>query len=188
MRFFVSALLLAAATAAFPQIQGKASLPQGKSSSVTNRSSQLMRWKGSACPITFTEAGFSSPNRDIFPVGQRTPESGSLNLRFHNNSGTDIRSASITASMRVKTNLYDLDARPIEFHLSFSSMEDLDAAMTQLAHIPLPQHVYPYGVSRVKLDQVIFADGTFWTASEHSGCVLNQSRSIEQITPAPDLK
>jgi hypothetical protein len=66
----------------------------------------------------------------------------------------------------VKTDVYALDARPLEVQLNFSGTSDLDKEADQLTRITLPGHVYLFGVATVTLDQVTYADGTFWIADQ----------------------
>jgi hypothetical protein len=115
------------------------------------------------CPLYLKSASVA-PAAGLLPVGARNNGDGALHLHFRNQSGKAIRSASITAHLKVKTNVYALDARPLEVQLNFSGTTDLDKKTDQRTRIALPGHLYLFGVATVTLDQVTYADGTVWIA------------------------
>lgn len=153
MRLFVSSLLLLAAAAAFGQ----------------NRA--MMSAAEAACPLSLTSAGLA-PDGHLLPVADAMPSDGALDLHFRNDSGKAIRSAELTARLRVKTDVYALDATPLELHLTFSGTGDRDKAVDQLTRIPLPLHAYAFGVARVTLNQVKFSDGSVWIARSSGSCAV----------------
>jgi len=187
MKLFVSALLLAAAPMAFAQNQvpnqgvmthfetlgpGQQLTPQQKSDLETAQAKGraqaqaiLDRMNQAGCPLYLKSASVA-PAAGVLPVGMRNGGDGALNLHFRNQSGKAIRSATITAHLKVKTDVYALDARPLEVQLNFSGTSDLDKEADQLTRITLPGHVYLFGVATVTLDHVTYADGTFWIADQ----------------------
>jgi hypothetical protein len=171
MKLFVSALFLAAAPLALAQSapQNSQNTPRqiplhGMNDLVAHKASPVTP---GGCPLQLTSASVA-PAAGLLPVGTRSSGDGALDLHFRNQSGKAIRSASITAHLKVKTNVYALDARPLEVQLSFSGTTDLDKEVDQLTRIALPGHVYLFGVATVTLDQVTFADGTFWIADRNA--------------------
>jgi hypothetical protein len=175
MKLFVSALLLAAAPLALAQNQMPAFNPQPDpvlqakvQAQMTQAQAQLRAQMDKAnqtgCPLYLKSASVA-PVAGYLPVANRNNGDGALNLHFRNQSGKAIRSASITAHLKVKTNVYALDARPLEVQLSFSGTSDMDKKADQLARITLPGHAFLFGVATVTLDQVTFADGSFWIAN-----------------------
>ncbi|MGC2618041.1 MAG: hypothetical protein WA414_03315 [Acidobacteriaceae bacterium] len=193
MKLFVSALILVAAPFALAQNQvpsqgvmgqfialqpgqfvilprGQQLTPQQKRDLEAAQAKARARAQGIfdqmnqvGCPLYLKSASVA-PAAELLPVSMRNGGDGALNLQFRNQSGKAIRFATITAHLKVKTNVYALDARPLEVQLSFSGTRDLDKEADQLTHIALPGHVYLFGVMAVTLDQVTYADGTFWIA------------------------
>jgi len=176
VRLFVSALLLAAVPAVFAQqnpgqaavvlqngaavsLQQQAALAKG----AAEEAAELSRMRQTGCPL-YLESASVAPEAGYLPVTAQNRQDGALDLHFRNQSGKAIASAAITARVNVKTNVYALDAHPLELHLTLPGTEDLDKALDQMEHIVLPQHVYLFGVARVTLDQVTYADGSVWTA------------------------
>lgn len=181
MKLFVSALFAAFVPLAVAQnqaptggaaVSGMSGFQMDSPSSAAAQAqldAQLQAWQGlaaaqAACPLQLTSASVA-PSAGLLPVGMRNSGDGALALHFRNQSGKAIRSASITAHLKVKTNVYALDARPLEVQLTFSGTEDRDRQADQLARIALPGRVYLFGVVTVSLDQVTFADGSFWIAT-----------------------
>jgi hypothetical protein len=194
MRLFVSALFLAAAPLALaqnqapvqslqpdPALQAKIRAQAGQIQVQFQTLMDLMSQTG--CPLYLKSASVA-PAAGLLPVGTRNNSDGALNLRFRNQSGKAIRSASITAHLKIKTNVYALDARPLEVQLSFSGTTDLDKDVDQLTRVALPGHVYLFGVATVTLDQVSFADGTFWIADHNAKNICKVSGLGEQLLQA----
>lgn len=187
MKLFVSVLLLAAAPLAFAQNQAPnqsvgvfsqfVTLAPGQQLTAQQKSdleaaqakaraqAQVIfdRMNQVGCPLYLKSASVA-PAARVLPVGVRNGGDGALNLHFRNQSGKAIRSATITAHLKVKTDVYALDARPLEVQLNFSGTSDLDKEADQLTRIALPGHVYLFGVATVTLDQVTYANGSFWVA------------------------
>ena len=199
VRLFVSALLLAAVPAVFAQNQvpnqrvviirsGQELTPQQKNAIETAQAKvraqvreMLGRLNQAGCPL-YLESASVAPEAGYLPVTAQNRQDGALDLHFRNQSGKAIASAAITARVNVKTNVYALDAHPLELHLTLPGTEDLDKALDQMEHIVLPQHMYLFGVARVTLDQVTFADGSVWTApANHSNSCRTSGGSVEGI-------
>lgn len=199
MKLFVSALLLVAVPAAFAQSQGPArSIPliqpgqdlSPQQKDALEKASGMARADVDAildsvnqtgCPL-YMESATVAPSGGYLPVTAQQRRDRALDLHFRNQSGKAISSASITARVNVKTNVYALDAHPLELRLTLSGTQDLDKTLDQIQHIPLPPHVYLFGVARVTLDQATFADGTTWTAQPgNNACRTGGSGSVEAI-------
>ena len=133
-----------------------------------------------ACPLVMTSATVAG-SAGYLPVGQRRPDDGRLTLQFRNQSGKAIRSASVTATVKVKTNIYALDAHPIVLRLTSGGTDEADPALSQLMQIDLPHHYYLFGVAQVSLDGVTYADGTTWTAPQQNKYCRTQGQGSEKI-------
>jgi hypothetical protein len=182
MKLFLSAFLLAAASAAFAQQSaapaGKA-VPQANATQLQDKATVIvndlvahkaMPMDQASCPLFLQSASVASA-ASFLPVDAKANSGGTLSLRFRNASGKAIRSASITAHLRIKTNLYDLDAHSLDLRLTLAGTQDLDKTLDQIQRIVLPQNMYLFGVAQVSLDQVSFADGSVWTApAAHNAC------------------
>ena len=192
MKLFVSALLLAAASAAFGQNQTSA--PDGLTAAAVPQqhnqqtpfvvddlvAHKVMPSRQAGCPLSLESASVA-PEAGYLPVTAQNRQDGALDLHFRNQSGKPIASASITARVSVKTNIYDLDAHTLQLRLTFSGTQDLDKTLDQIQHITLPRHVYLFGVARVDLDQVTYADGSVWTAPARSNVCQTAGGFAEQI-------
>lgn len=116
------------------------------------------------CPVVLTSAHLNWP-ASYLPVSSADKVTEpNLSLGFQNSSGKAIRSVALTAELRVKKDIYRMDATPVSLRLTFAGTNDLDKELSQLATIPLPKGLHEYGVIQVRLDQVFFADGTMWIA------------------------
>jgi uncharacterized protein GlcG (DUF336 family) len=187
VRLFVSALLLAAVPAAFAQQNtGQTTItPQSGPQQQATLASAVAQAEAvgrnqTGCPL-YMESASVAPNAGYLPVTAQQRQDGALNLHFRNQSGKAIAAASITARVNVKTNVYDLDAHPLEMRLTLSGTESLDTTLDQIQHIVLPKHVYLFGVARVTLDQVTFADGSLWTAQPRNNTCRTSGAGIDQI-------
>jgi hypothetical protein len=182
MKLLLSALLLAAATATFAQAQtDPAPSPSGRMQSLDLQAVQPSPDQ-TGCPVVLTQAHLNWP-ATLMPVtaAEKVTEPN-LALGFQNSSGKPIQSVSITARFTGKASKYQLDASAFNLHLSFSGSDTADQTAEELREIRLPEKMYAYGVTRISLDQVTFADGTFWRAIGHSNCALNVTDSAERIT------
>ncbi len=185
MKLFLSALFLAAVPAALAQQPAPPASAVQQQNAVQSQGLQpavvvndLVAHSASpenqaACPL-YLESASVAPSAGYLPVDAQAKGDGALELRFRNQSGKRIVSAAITAHLNVKTDIYALDAHPLELHLAFARVTDENKALDQLTRIALPEHVYLFGVVRVTLDQVTFTDGSVWTASPtHNSCATS---------------
>jgi hypothetical protein len=62
-----------------------------------------------------------------------------------------------------------------------SGTHDLDKTLDQIQHIVLPKHVYLFGVVRVTLDQVSYADGSLWTAPVSNNACRTNGPGVDKI-------
>jgi len=175
MRLFVSVLLLAALSVApslFAQ-EYERQAPQTSAGAVGGVAGMggllnavpLSGGGQAACPVVLTSARLNWPASYLPVTSAEKVTEPNLALGFQNASGKPIRSVTITAELRVKRDIYRLDATPLSLRLSFAGTKDLDKELSQLATIPLPKGLHEYGVIQVRLDQVLFADGTMWMAA-----------------------
>jgi hypothetical protein len=181
MRLFVSALLLAA-TAALPAALAQNQNP-GKPTAQSSAGAILNTEPGSqaGCPVDLTSARLNWPASYLPVTSAEKAMEPNLALGFRNSSGQAIRSVTITARFLGKQSVYQLDASAFDLRLTFSGMDAADKATDQLREIRVPEKMYAYGVTRVSLDQVLFTDGTFWTAFGHGNCRLDVQGSTERV-------
>jgi hypothetical protein len=194
MKLFLSALLLAAVQAAFAQQNsgkvtvvtpdGSAPTPQQKAALAKTtadlETQVLSRMSQTGCPL-YMQSASVAPEGGYLPVKAQNRQDGALDLHFRNQSGKPIASASITARVNVKTNVYALDAHPLQLRLTLSGTQDLDKTLDQMQHIVLPQHVYLFGVAQVTLDQVMYMDGSVWNAPAGNNACRTSGPGTEKI-------
>jgi hypothetical protein len=199
MKLFVSALLLVAASAAFAQSQpanqgaavvtlapGEAAQPSQATDATQKKAQAALQAlidtaTQADCPL-YMESARVSPNAAYLPVTAQNRQDAGLDLHFRNQSGKAIASASITARLSVKTDVYALDAHTLQLRFTLAGTQDFDKTLEQFQRIVLPKHVYLYGVARVTLEQVGFADGTVWSApAGNNACRTSGSGSIDKI-------
>lgn len=187
MKLFLSALVLAAGTAAFAQ--NLSADPDPQAAQLANRAGiivndlvahRVVPSEQIGCPL-YLESAYASSAAGFLPVDSRVHGGGTLSLHFRNQSGKAIRSAAITAHLRVKTNIYDLDAHALDLRLTVSGTSSVDRALSQVENIALPQHIYPFGVAQVTLDQVTFEDGSVWMASAASNRCATSGSNSEKV-------
>jgi hypothetical protein len=200
MKLVVSVLLLATAAAGFAQNQGagKATVTGIQPGVLASPQNMEKLWMQSqaemnppllnlspasqaACPVVLTSAHLNWPASYLPVTSAERVTEPNLALGFQNSSGKAIRSATITARFLGKQNIYQLDANAFDLQLTFSGVDAADKAAEQLREIRLPEKMYAYGVTRVTLDQVTFADGSFWVAAGRSNCSLNVKGNAERV-------
>jgi hypothetical protein len=207
MKLFVSALILlatsAAASAAFGQNQAGAGsavmegLGVGNAPGVLASPQQMEKqWMQSqaqmgvilgpqsqaGCPVVLTSARLNWPASYLPVTSAEKITEPNLALGFLNPSGKAIRSATITARFLGKQSVYHLDADAFDLRLTLSGVDAADKAAKQLREIRLPEKMFAYGVTRVSLEQVTFADGTFWMAGMgHGNCSLSVKGNAERV-------
>jgi hypothetical protein len=197
MKLFLSVLLLAAASAAFAQSQVPAPVPllqpgqdlTPQQKDAFEKASGMMGAQLDAmvggmnqtgCPLYMESASVDS-RAGYLPVTARDGENGVLNLRFRNQSGKAIASVAVTARVNLKTNIYALDAHTVELRLNFAGTRNLDREEPQGIQIGLPPHAYLFGVARVTLDQVTYADGSVWNAPASNNTCRTNGPGIDKI-------
>ncbi|MGA7522637.1 MAG: hypothetical protein WBW84_09145 [Acidobacteriaceae bacterium] len=161
-----------------PQQKNALEMAQAKARAAMQATIDHMAQTG--CPL-YLESASVAPGAGYLPVTATNRQDGALDLRFRNQSGKAITSASITAQVNVKTNVYDLDAHALELRLTLAGTQDLDKTLDQMQHIALPRHVYLFGVARVTLDRVTYADGSVWTAPASNVCRTSGAMGPERI-------
>jgi hypothetical protein len=191
MRLFVSAFLVIALSASLGVAQEYVP-PQSAQANggviggvagmegVLNTVPQFARSQ-TGCPVVLTSAQLNWPASYLPVTSAERVTEPNLALGFHNASGKGIRSVTITARFLGKQNVYQLDANAFDLRLTFSGVDAADKAAEQLRDIRVPEKMYAYGVTRVSLEQVLFADGTFWTAFGHGNCNLDVRGSAERV-------
>ncbi|MGA8160042.1 MAG: hypothetical protein WA374_21750 [Acidobacteriaceae bacterium] len=183
MKLLLSALLLAASTVGFAQSQTSPATPQAAGlQSLDLQAVPQSSPDQSGCPVVLTQAHLNWPATFMPVTAAEKVTEPNLALGFQNPSGKAIQSVSITARFVGKSSKYQLDASAFELHLTFSGSDSTDKTADQLREIRIPEKMYAYGVTRVSLDQVTFADGTFWSAIGHSNCALNVTGAAERIS------
>jgi len=140
-----------------------------------NRKSQA------GCPVVLSSARLNWPASYLPVTSALKVTEPDLALGFHNASGKGIRSVTITARFLGKRNVYQLDADAFDLRLTFSGVDAADKAAEQLREIPVPSTLHAYGVTSVSLEDVMFADGTFWTALGNSNCSLDVQGSVDRV-------
>jgi hypothetical protein len=186
MRLFVSALLLAAASAGIAQTQKQAVPAPGSELAPGMMTLELqavgpMPQSQAGCPVVVTSARLNWPASYLPVTSAEKVTEPNLALGFQNSSGKAIRSVTITARFLAKQSVYQLDASGFDLHLTFSGVDAADKAAEQLREIRLPEKMYAYGVTRVSLEQVKFGDGTFWMAMGRNNCSLNVTGTTERV-------
>jgi len=184
MRLFVSAFLLVIASATFGQNQVAPGAGSELAPGIVTLDLQGMPWTGqnqAGCPVVLTSARLNWPASYLPVTSAERVTEPNLALGFQNSSGKAIRSVTITARFLGKQNIYQLDANSFDLRLAFSGVDAADRVAEQLREIRLPQKMHAYGVTRVSLEQVTFADGSFWTAMGRGNCSLNVKGSAERV-------
>jgi len=191
MRLFVSALLLAATLSAATAVRAQEYVPQKSAKNSTGVAGmeglatdlvahRAVPWKNVGCPVMLTSAQLNWPASYLPTDSAEKVTEPDLALGFLNSSGRSIRSVGVTAALRVKKNIYALDAAPVELQLRFAGTGDLDKDLSHLTTISLPKGLHAYGVVQVRLDQVVFADGSLWMAPADDSCGLTPN-GLEQM-------
>lgn len=184
MRLFVSALFILAAAAAFGQSQPAPQAVPAPEIQFSPQAGVLAPFglgSQSSCPVVLTSARLNWPASYLPVTSAEKVTEPNLALGFQNSSGKAIRSATITARFLGKHNMYQLDANAFDLRLTFSGVDAAGKAEEQLREIRVPAKIYAYGVTRVSLDQVTFADGSFWTSWGHQACSLDVKGSAERV-------
>jgi hypothetical protein len=131
------------------------------------------------CPVVLTSA-WLAPRLQLLKSGDSSSQNG-LDLEFQNTSGKEIRSMELSATILVKKTIYDLGyLPPVHVTLTVYGSRNLDSAFNELRRLTLPSNLHPAVVDGVRLEQVIFADGSVWTpkTSQYCGLTPDPMRSI----------
>jgi hypothetical protein len=131
------------------------------------------------CPVVLTSA-WLAPRLQLLKSGDSSSQNG-LDLEFQNTSGKEIRSMELSATILVKKTIYDLGyLPPVHVTLTVYGSRNLDSAFDELRRLTLPSQMHPAVVDSVRLEQVIFADGSVWTpkTSQYCGLMPDPMRSI----------
>ncbi|AXC14511.1 hypothetical protein ACPOL_5257 [Acidisarcina polymorpha] len=133
--------------------------------------------------MQIVDAVFERPGR-LMLTGQTSPSAQletdggpTLHLNYRNFSGKDIDSVVLTGWIKVKDDPYQLDyvVRPFQLVLSRKSLLGKDVQAQQA----LVLGGNAYGLDRIALSRVIYADGSIWMP-ELNRCVYRSLGSTEQ--------
>ncbi len=122
------------------------------------------RW----CPVDLISATIDTPARYL-PVTTPEADSGLLDLTFRNVTDKKIESASLKVQVKAKKSIYDLDAYTFTTHLEISGIDVASGERSRRFPLPVPA----FGVARVILESVTYADGSTWSRKAGSGCRLD---------------
>ena len=131
------------------------------------------------CPVVLTSA-WLAPRLQLLKSDDTSGGNG-IDLEFRNASGKAIRSLELSARILVKRSIYDLGyLPPVHLHLSANGTRNIDSAFDDLRRLTLPANLHPAVVDSVRLEQVIYADGSVWTpaSSQYCGLMPDPTRSI----------
>jgi hypothetical protein len=185
VKLFVSALLLASASAGYAQNQAAPAPGSEVAPGIVTldlQAAPMMPENQAGCPVVMTSAHLNWPASYLPVTAAEKVTQPNLALNFRNSSGKSIRSVTITARFLGKQSVYQLGASGFDLHLTFSGVDAADKAAEQLREIRLPEKMHAYGVTRISLEQVTFGDGTFWMPMGRSNCSLNVGGSSERIS------
>ncbi|HYK35076.1 hypothetical protein [Alloacidobacterium sp.] len=169
MKLITLVLLTALAIGAFAQSSTQQKSPDVHIQGITVLPPGPILNLQTGCPVAFTNVDLKQ-NARYMPVEQSAEADDSLVFNYKNQSGKQIKSIEVHVVLYVKPSIYDLDA--------ITATRD----MTLSGHSgeALPLNLFAYGVVRVTLEQVNYADGTVWTPNEIS-CHYDKLSGIEQI-------
>jgi hypothetical protein len=177
MKLFVSAFLLTASTVGLAQLQSTPPAGAAGMEGLGLQTAPLSSPGQTGCPVELTSAKLNWPASYLPVTSAENVTQPNLALGFKNSSGKPIRAVTITARFLGKQNVYQLDASAIDLRLTFSGVDATD----HLREIRVPAKMYAYGVTRVSLEQVLFADGSLWTPFGHGSCSLDVHGSAERV-------
>ena len=180
MKLLLSALLLAALPAGFAQSPAPSDfdaagmqISNGQPSQITSIGPQRH------CPVFLTAASVDAPAR-VLPVANTGGfGDGVLKLHFRYQSPLPIKSVSIHAHLRVKTDKYALDAREVDIPFTIAGTKLLDDSREHSIDLDLPPNVYIYGVARVSLNSVTFTTGEVLTPRSPYSCGVNGNANVK---------
>jgi hypothetical protein len=120
------------------------------------------------CPVDLISASIDTPARYL-PVTAGEGDSASLDLKFRNAADKKIKSAALKVQVKAKKSIYDLDAYTRTTHLEISGIDVSSGELSRRLPLPVPA----FGVARVILEGVTYADGSTWSRKAGSGCTLD---------------
>ncbi len=123
------------------------------------------------CPVVLTSA-WLAPHLQLIRSDQDSGGNG-IDLEFRNVSGKAIRSMELSTTILVKMSIYDLGyPPPVRLSLTAYGTQNIDSAFAELRRVSLPTEMHPALVESVRLEQVIFADGSLWSPNVDQYCGL----------------
>jgi len=129
------------------------------------------------CPVRIMDASFQRP-AELILIAQGNSLSGpTLRLNYSNYSGKDIESVLLTGYLKVKDNPYQMDYTIHPFALTLSRKALLGKDVQATSALKLASDAF--GVDRIELSQVIYADGTTWKPEPRS-CVYPMTGATER--------
>ncbi|MBT9331064.1 hypothetical protein [Paracidobacterium acidisoli] len=129
------------------------------------------------CPVELTAV--SPAAQAHLQLTSPVQSEGGIELSFRNQSGKEIRSMEVGAELKVKRNVYDLDAATVKLDLTVSGTGVVDPANNLMRSLPVDAALF--GVGTVTLEEVTFADGSVWTPAGRVACSVrgNGTQRIE---------
>jgi hypothetical protein len=176
MKLVTLALIVASAIGAAAQsnptknpgastIPGITALPPGPIENIGALNLQI------GCPVTFTDVALKR-DAHYMPIKQGEATDNSLDFRYKNQSGKQIESISVRVELKVKRNIYDLDAITITRYMTLTGNSG--------EVLPL-KSLLTYGLGSVTLEQVSYVGGDVWTPSTNKNCRYKNPNSSEEI-------
>ena len=184
MKLFLSALLLAAATAVFAQNPSpsptEAAQPTlGPAHYVGDLSAHKVEPQRS-CPVFVTAASADAPAQYLPTAPPDSLHKSMLTLHLQYQSRLEVESVRMTVHVRMKNNKYDLDTTDLEIPVTIHATAGFDSAGEHALQFPLPRNVYFFGVAQASVDSVSFTSGEVWRPQGRQTCGWNGQGS-EQI-------
>lgn len=124
------------------------------------------------CPIVFTDVALQPTGRSMLIKQDSDSPRGSLAFEYQNTSGKLIRSISVRVELKIKKSIYDLDSQTVVFNMTL---------IGNSAKETLPLSVIAYGLDRVTLQQIIYADGKAWMAPAKNTCSYQQPQGSLRV-------
>jgi hypothetical protein len=159
------------------QLQAKVHQAEAQLQSAFDRVNQA------GCPVHLTSASPDARGHLVLAAGKSgDKDRGGIDLEYRNYSGKPIRSIEVAAYLKVKQNKYQLDSTTDVLHLTLHGTSDVSQSEQILESVPLD--VFLYGINRVELEKVSYADGTSWTPPRGSYCSIDGGSGMKQIAEA----
>jgi hypothetical protein len=120
------------------------------------------------CPVRIENASFERAARLMLTSDREGRNAPTLHLDYRNFSGKEIDSVVLTGWIKFKDSPYQLDYAVHAFQLELSREAVLGKYAQATQALRLANDAF--GVDRIELSAVNYADGTSWTAKQKS-CV-----------------